>query len=88
MLFRSVNTYSTATLKNTERIIINNEPDAHVGRWIKKSEVNRIFVGRENKVKDFVEAAQRAEKSAKIDDALRYYYWAFTLLKLCNILLR
>ena len=76
-----VNTYSTATLKNTERIIINNEPDAHVGRWIKKSEVNRIFVGRENKVKDFVEAAQRAEKSAKIDDALRYYYWAFTLLK-------
>ena len=30
-----MNTYSQATLTNTERLIIENEPDAHVGRWIK-----------------------------------------------------
>lgn len=76
-----INTYSQATLTNTQRIVINNEPDAQVFRYIKVSEVNRIFEGRKAKVMDMVESAERAEKKAKIDDALRYYYWAYELLK-------
>lgn len=77
----TVNTYTQATLTNTERIIIHNEPDAHVGRWIKRSEIEKIFVSRIAKVKDLVEAAQHAEQKGKVDDALRNYYWALTLIK-------
>ena len=76
-----VKTYSQATLTNTEQLIISNEPDAVVGRYIKKSELNRIFEGRKLKVVDMVEVAQRAEKEGKVDDALRHYYWAYTLLR-------
>ena len=77
----TVNTYAQATLTNTERIIIHNEPDAHVGRWIKRTEINKIFVSRIAKVKDLVQSALRAEQKGKADDALRNYYWALTLLK-------
>lgn len=76
-----VNTYSQATLNNTQKYVIENEPDAHVGRWIRKSELNRIFENRKHKVKEFVELAIRAEEQCKVDDALRYYYWAFTLVQ-------
>lgn len=77
----SVNTYSRATLTNTERIIIQNEPDAYVGRWIKRSEINKIFELRIQKAKEYVSEAVKAEETGKIDDALRNYYWALTLCK-------
>ncbi len=77
----SVNTYSRATLTNTERIIIQNEPDAYVGRWIKRSEINKIFELRIHKAKEYVSEAVKAEETGKIDDALRNYYWALTLCK-------
>ncbi len=81
-VYRSIiNTYSQATLTNTQRIVIENEPDAHVLRYVKVSEIARIFEGRKVKVLDMVESAERAEKKGKIDDALRYYYWALCLLK-------
>ena len=76
-----IRTYSQATLTNTQRIVIQNEPNAQVLRYIKVSEVDRIFEGRKVKVLDMVDMAERAEKKAKIDDALRYYYWAYELLK-------
>lgn len=76
-----IRTYSQATLTNTQRIVIQNEPNAQVLRYIKVAEVDRIFEGRKVKVLDMVDMAERAEKKAKIDDALRYYYWAYELLK-------
>ena len=76
-----INSYSQATLTNTQRIVIENEPDAHVLRYVKTSEVARIFEGRKAKVLDMVQCAELAEKKAKIDDALRYYYWSLCLLK-------
>lgn len=76
-----ISTYSQATLTNTERIIISNEPDAHVGRWIKKSEIEKIFESRKFKIKDLLESAFRAENAGKADDALRCYYWALALVQ-------
>lgn len=76
-----VNTYSQATLNNTEKIILENEPDAHVGRYIHRSEINKIFEGRKLKIKDYVQSAVKAEQAGKIDVTLKDFYWAFTLLR-------
>lgn len=75
-----INTYSQATLTNTERIIVKNEPDAHVGRWIKRSEVNRIFESRKQKALDYVESAIKAKEKGKIDVAIKDFYWALVLV--------
>lgn len=76
-----VNTYSYATLTNTEKIILENEPDAHVGRWIKRSDIAKIFESRENKISDYISSALKAENQGKIDVALKDLYWALTLTK-------
>lgn len=76
-----INTYSQATLTNTERMILKNEPDATVGRYIKKTELKRIFENRKIKAIDMVETALRAERLGKADDALRNYYWALALVR-------
>ena len=76
-----VNTYAQASLTNTENIVISNEPNAHVLRYIKKSEISKIFNERKDKVDDYIHCAIRAEQKGKIDDALRYYYWGYCLLK-------
>ena len=76
-----IQTYSQATLTNTERLILKNEPDATVGRYIKKAELNRIFEARKAKAIDMVETALRAEEAGKADDALRNYYWALSLIR-------
>lgn len=76
-----VRTYSKATLHNTERIVVSNEPDAIVFRYIKRADLHKVFEQRKNKILEFVTSAIEAEKDAKIADALRYYYWALNLLK-------
>ena len=76
-----VNTYSQATLQNTQRIVIENEPDAHVFRYVKRTEVDKIFESRRLKVFDMVASAARAVEKGKVDDALRYYYWSYCLLQ-------
>lgn len=75
-----IKTYSQSTLTNTERIILKNEPEAHVFRYIKKSEINRIFEGRKNKIYELISIAETADGKNLVSDALRYYYWAYVLL--------
>ena len=76
-----VKTYSTATLTNTEQLVLSQEPDAKVIRFVLKKDVQRIFEGRKNKMLDYVNLAKSAENKLKIDDVLRYYYWAYCLLR-------
>lgn len=80
--FKSViNTYSSATLRNTERIVISNEPDAKVFRYIKRADVEKIFADRETKLIEFARNAEKSANEGRISDALRYYYWSLTLLR-------
>lgn len=76
-----VQTYSQATLTNAERLVLKNEPDAQVGRYMKKTEVHRIFESRQRKAIDMVQTALRAEETGKADDALRNLYWALALVR-------
>ena len=76
-----VNTYSSATLRNTERIVINNEPEAKIFRYLKRSAVDSIFTERERKIIEFAKNGEHFESTGEIAYALRYYYWALTLLR-------
>ena len=77
----AINTYSQATLDSTMMLVISPAPKAHVGRWIKKTEVDKIFNGRRQKIHSLIEQGDKAVAKGKVDVALRCYYWAFTLLK-------
>ena len=74
-------TYSSATLKNTERIVIQDEPEAKVFRYVRRDEIARIFESRKNKIIDLAHEGEMALKNFQIADALRYFYWSQTLLR-------
>lgn len=76
-----VKTYSSATLNSAERIVLADEPNAKVLRFIKRTDIDKIFKQRENKINEFVNLASKYSKEHKIGDALRYFYWGLQLLK-------
>lgn len=76
-----IRSYSIATLTNVKTIVLKPEPDASVFLYIAKSEIDRIFESRVAKAKEFVGNADEALKNGQIDDALRYYYWSYCLVK-------
>ncbi len=76
-----INTYSSATLRNTERIVISNEPDAKIFRYIKRADVNKIFADRERKIIEFARNGEQFAQSGEVAYALRYFYWSLTLLR-------
>ena len=72
-----VDTYSQATLTMCQRIVVKNGPKEYrILRFIPKSEIERVFAAREDKVREMARIAERAEAELKLGDALRYYYWA------------
>ena len=75
-------TYTSATLTNTLRMVLSDEsaPMVKVFRYIKKSELDKIFASRIDKIKEMVRVASEALEHGQIDDAIRYYYWANMLL--------
>jgi len=76
-----IDTYSNATIKNTERLTWGKEPNVHVFLFIKRSEVYKIFAERTQKIKEFTDIALRSDSKLQVADALRYYYWALMLLQ-------
>lgn len=76
-----ISTYSNAALTNTDRIVVKNEPDARVLRYILRSDVSKVFEQRREKIVDFVNIAEKHEQEARLADALRYYNWALVLLR-------
>ena len=49
--------------------------------WIKKSELYRIYEGRIAKAKDLMNYAEMGRMAGKLDMALQYYYWAYSLIR-------
>ncbi|MCF0212212.1 MAG: LPP20 family lipoprotein [Bacteroidales bacterium] len=76
-----ISTYSSATLNNTQRMVVSDEPDAHVLRYIRKADLDAIWKSRIDKVREFCRIAHEARAERNIGDALRYYYWANALLQ-------
>lgn len=72
---------SNATLNNTNQVVRKNGRKYYVGRWIRRSELNTVFSDRKERVLEFENSALEAEEDGRIDDALRYHYWAYVLLR-------
>ena len=76
-----ISTYSSATLTNTERILISPEPDARIFRFIKRSDLDKIFADRERKIVEFARSGEQFIERGEVAFALRYLYWSLTLLR-------
>ncbi len=71
---------SHVTLTNTKRISERVKHRYHVVRWISKDEIKKTLSARKERVLDFERRAVKAELDGRIDDALRFHYWAYLLL--------
>ena len=78
-----VKTYSHTTLRNALEIIVKDEPDAEVVRYIKAVDVDKLFESRKDKAISYAKSAERYEQEGKVGDALSYYYWSLVLLRSC-----
>ena len=76
-----VKTYSQSTLTNTERWVVGKDPNVIVRRYMKKSELQRIYQGRIERAKDMVTRGDECLEKRKIDMALEYYYHAYSLIR-------
>ena len=62
-----IKTYSTSTLTNVEKWVIGKEPDVQVRRYIKRSEMAKIYEDRETKARDMVKIGDEALLEPGID---------------------
>lgn len=76
-----IQTYSSSTLTNCEKMTIGTEPNITVRRWMKRGELASIYESRIAKAKDMVEMAKEAVDRRKLGMALQYYYWAYSLIR-------
>ncbi|MCQ2113477.1 MAG: hypothetical protein MJY52_00220 [Bacteroidaceae bacterium] len=76
-----IQTYSTSTLTNCEKMIFGSKPKVTVRRWMKRCELAMIYESRIAKAKDMVEMANEAVERRKLGMALQYYYWAYSLIR-------
>ena len=76
-----VSTYSSSALTNVEKWTEGKEPEVTVRRYMLRSELDKIYEKRIEKIRDMVAIADGALEKAKVDMALQYYYWAYSLAR-------
>lgn len=77
-----IQTYNQTTLTNTLKWPVTREGNVvEVKRYMKKTELSRIFDNRIAKAKNMLAMAADCLESRKIDAALQYYYWAYSLIR-------
>lgn len=75
-----INAYTNYIQNVSEREVIIQSPNTSVKRSVSAAAISEMFAVRRSKIEDMLNSASKAEKSGKIDDALRYYNWSFYLL--------
>ena len=73
--------YSNVTLTEAQREVQRKGKQYCVRRWIHRDQLERIFSDRKSRVLEYEDQAMAAENASRIDDALRYHYWAYVLLR-------
>lgn len=76
-----VNSYSQAALSNTETIQWRDKKGGYYFmRYMNRSELDKMFAQRRDRIEDYVRSALRSEERGKVNDALRFLNWAYVLL--------
>ena len=76
-----VKTYSQATLRNVEKWTKKKGGGFVAYCYMKRSELEKIYVERTAKAKDMVNRASEYLQAGKINMALQYYYWGYSLIR-------
>ncbi len=76
-----MNSYSQATINNTETLSWRDKNGQfYQVRYMLRSELDKMFQRRRDRVEDYVRTAVRSEEKGRVDDALRFLNWAYVLL--------
>ena len=76
-----VKSYSQSSLSNVKKWIEGEAPNITVRCYMHRSELARIYDGRIAKAKDMMLIAKESLERGKVDMALQYYYWAYSLVR-------
>ena len=74
-------TYSQGTFTNVGSMTRGKAPDITVLRYMKRSELKNIYAHRIEAARSWAELADEALRNRKVDMALQYYYWAYSLVR-------
>lgn len=78
---RVLQSVSSTRLQNVQIRILEEEPNAKVFCFMHRSEVEKIFSQREERIHSLIATGRKAEKRLQIDEAIRNYYWALVLAR-------
>lgn len=75
-----MNSYSQATVNNTQTLSWRDKGRYYQLKYMLRSELDKMFAHRQDRVEDYVRMGIRSEEKGRIDDALRFLNWAYVLL--------
>ena len=76
-----IKTYSQTSLTNVKMWEVSPEPKCRVRCYIERSEIDRMFDNRVEKAKGYLAMVDEYLERRKIDTVLKYYYWAYSLIR-------
>lgn len=76
-----IKTYSHSMLTNVKKETLKKKNIFTVRCWMLRAELDKIYEGRTEIIKQWVRTAERALEERDLGQALRYNYWAYTLLR-------
>ena len=77
----SLSMQSFTRLSNTSMVVMRDGRRYHVARWIRRNEIDMLFSDRKSRALEYESLAEQAEWDLRLDAALRYHYWAYTMLR-------
>lgn len=74
-------TYSQGTFTNVGSMTRGKAPHIEVLRYMKRSELKNVYAHRMEAARSWAELADEALGKRKVDMALQFYYWAYSLVR-------
>lgn len=78
-----IKSYSSVTLNNVAEYVVKDKSNYVVYRYMKISDMRRMFKRRVDMAKKWALEAVACEKNYKVGDALQDFYWSLALLRSC-----
>jgi len=80
-VYQCLQTYASVADKCVQTMLVRQTPNAIVRKWMKRSELDKLYEERFGRLKNMVTQADAALERGNVDVALQYYYWAYSLVR-------